>query len=451
MQSETTELPIEGRYTLTGRVNTYDLGPVELHNATDRQLERQVAMQLLPATAPEEEKAAFLERQRVAAGIHHCGVVQVYDVGEWHGAHFSVIEKEALSRGAPAPAPDAETALSTARQVAEALQCVRDAGLESWVFTPAALRTGADGAPRLALLEGLEHDVRYRTAMSSRREDDGRALGALLGMLIAGLPLGAVPAGVHDLIDVPPLSAGEFAAEIAQVELAAQQRTQAYAEAHDNAATPYLAAGTLDSHDAPTLAAPVVASAAAAPAAALAQPYRGPAAVETGRIAPPREASRRAGVPLLPVAAAAVLLLGLLLFVAWPRATGPGEVAGSAAFASDSTRTPSPEAAPTAAPTAPPLLAPELVGKPLAEAKEIALASGLGLIVSAAAHSDQYPVDVVMSQDLAPGTPVASGSDISIVVSLGPEPPPPPPAGDDDDDDDNKNDKKNNGRGKKKP
>jgi serine/threonine-protein kinase len=423
---------------------------VELHDALDRQLERQVAMQVLPATAPAEHQARFLESQRIAAGIHHCGVVQVYDVGEWHGAQFSVVEKDAASPGGPAPAPDAETALATARQVTEALQCVRDAGLETWVFTPAALRTGADGTPRLALLEGLEHDTRYRTAMAARREDDGRALGALLSMLIAGLPLAAVPSGVHDLIEraanpVEPLTAGEFAEQIAQLELSAQQLTQEYAEARQEAATPYLAAGAVDPHDAPTLAAPVVAS--AVPLGAPTRPYQGTVVAETGHIAPARSAPRRRPVPVLPLTAAGLLLAALLLFVAWPRSGAP-EVAGTAASA--------PESTPTAAPTVPPLLAPEFVGKTLPEAKALAESSGMGLLVASAAHSEQYPADVVASQEPAPGTPLAPGSEVSLVLSLGPQPTvqpaePPPAAEGDDGGEDNKNDKKNNGRGKKKP
>ena len=456
MQNETAELPIEGRYTLTGRVTRYDLGPVELHDALDRQLERQVAMQVLPATAPAEDRARFLESQRIAAGIHHCGVVQVYDVGEWHGAHFSVVEKDAASPGGPTPAPDSETALAAARQAAEALQCVRDAGLESWVFTPAALRMGADGAPRLALLEGLQHDARYRTAMSARREDDGRAMGALLSMLIAGLPLAAVPAGVHDLIEraanpSAPLTAGEFAEEVVRLELLAQELTQVYAEAREDAGIPYLTAGAVDPHDAPTLAAPVVAPAAAVPVGAPTRPYQGPAVAETGHIAPASRSARRRGVPFLPLAAAGLLLAALLLFVAWPRSGSPAEVAGTAASAAEST----PTAAPTSAPTVPLLLAPEFVGKTLPEAKALAESSGLGLLVASAAHNDQYPADVVASQEPAPGTPLAHGSEVSLVLSLGPQPPvqpaepPPPPA--DDGGDDNKNDKKDNGRGKKKP
>jgi hypothetical protein len=453
MQNETAELPLEGRYSLTGRVTTYNLGPVELHTALDRQLERQVAVQLLPASAPVEEKDRFLDSQRIAAGIHHCRVVQVYDVGEWHGSHFSVIEKDAASHGGPAPAPDAASALSTARQVAEALQCVRDAGLTTWAFTPACIRAGADGAPRLALLEGLEHDPRYRTAMSARREDDGRALGTLLSMLIAGLPLAAVPSGVHDLITraanhATPLAAGDFASEIAHLELAAQQLTQAHIEERDSAATPYLAAGEVHRHDAPTLATPVLVPAAALPSGPPARPYRGPAAPETGRIAPVRDEQTRRAFPLLPAAAAGLLLLALLLFVAWPRSGAPAKVAGTAASAAEST--------PTTAPTVPPLLAPEFVGKTLPEAKALASSSGLGLIVASAAHNEQYPADVVASQDPAPGTPLVRGAEVSLVLSLGPlppaQPPSPPPATDENGDQDNKNnDKKDNGRGKKKP
>ena len=460
MPSETAELPIEGRYSLTGRVTTYDLGPVELHSALDRQLERQVALQLMPPDAPPEDRTRFLETQRIAAGIHHCGVVQVYDVGEWHGAAFSVVEKDAAARGGPSPTPDAASALQIARLAAEALQCVRDAGLETWAFTPAALRTGADGATRLALLEGLDYDTRYRSATSARREDDGRALGALLGMLVAGLPLGAIPGGVHDLIERAGsqaasalMTAADFASEVARLEHVAEQLTVQHAETLAPATAPYLAAGVLDSHNAPTLAAPVV------PAAPVVEPppdrpYTGTPPREVRQVEPEVRPAR--SVPLVPLVAAGLLLLALLVFISWPRALAP-QVSGIAASAADITPTAASAAAgagPTAAPTAVMVAAPEFLGKTLDEAKAIASAAGLGLLVASAAHDATYPADTVARQDPAPGVPVAPGSEVTLVVSLGPEQPPqqvepPPPQNDQGGNNGNKNGK-DNGK-KKKP
>jgi serine/threonine-protein kinase len=460
MPSETAELPIEGRYSLTDRVATYDLGPVELHSALDRQLERQVALQLMPPAAPPDDRARFLESQRIAAGIHHCGVVQVYDVGEWHGAAFSVVEKDAAAPGGPTPSPDAASALKTARLAAEALQCVRDAGLETWAFTPAALRTGADGAPRLALLEGLDHDARYRSAMSARREDDGRALGTLLGMLVAGLPLGAIPGGVHDLVEragtraaIAPVSAADFASEVAHLEQVAEQLTVQHAETPASAAVPYLAGGALDPHNAPTLAAPVVPAEPVVDAPPD-RPYTGP------RPGQGRQTEREVGparhVPLVPLVGAGLLLLALLVFFAWPRALS-SRGSGIAASAADITPTAASGAAsaePTAASTAVMVSAPEFLGKTLEEAKAMASAAGLGLLVASAAHDATYPADTIARQDPAPGAPVAPGSEVSLVVSLGPEQPPqqvepPPPDNNQDGNNGNKNGK-DNGK-KKKP
>jgi hypothetical protein len=453
MQSETAELPIEGRYSLSGRVTTYDLGPVELHSALDRQLERQVALQLMPPDAPPEDRTRFLESQRIAAGIHHCGVVQVYDVGEWHGAAFSVVEKDAAAPGGPTPAPDAASALQTARLAAEALQCVRDAGLETWAFTPAALRTGADGAMRLALLDGLDLDTRFRSATSARREDDGRALGTLLGMLVAGLPLGAIPGGVHDLIEragsqaaSARMTAADFASEAARLEHVAEQLTVQHAETPASAAVPSPAGAALDPHNAPTLAAPVVESPPD-------RPYTGPPSREVRHVEPEVRPAR--SVPLVPLVTAGLLLLALLVFFAWPRAHAP-QVSGIAASAADITPTAAITAAagPTAAPTAVMVAAPEFLGKTLDEAKAMASAAGLGLLVASAAHDATYPADTIARQDPAPGVPVAPGSEVTLVVSLGSEQPPqqvepPPPQNDQGGDNGNKKGK-DNGK-KKKP
>ena len=62
-----------------------------------------------------------------------------------------------------------------------------------------------------------------------------------------------------------------------------------------------------------------------------------------------------------------------------------------------------------------------LTNIPFAQAQEIA--GQLGLVVAVDyAYSPTVPVDSVISQSIAPNTPVAQGSTVKLTVSLGPEP-----------------------------
>src|SRR5690242_20264124 len=151
---------LSGRYTL-GEMRDVR-GDVEFFDAHDQLLDRPVTVQILTADgASRPERArAFLRHQQIASGVHNCPVMAVYDAGTWEGRPYSVMERDKgdppQSLYRPGYPADISTAVSVARQVAEALACCREAGLSDWTFSPVAVRIDKEGNGCLAVLEGLD-------------------------------------------------------------------------------------------------------------------------------------------------------------------------------------------------------------------------------------------------------------------------------------------------------
>ena len=68
------------RYRLSGQLGR---GMGVVFRATDEQLDREVAVKVLPAAAPSSEaRERLLREARAAAALNHSGIVAVHDVGE---------------------------------------------------------------------------------------------------------------------------------------------------------------------------------------------------------------------------------------------------------------------------------------------------------------------------------------------------------------------------------
>ena len=104
MQTETHDV-IEGRYEVRGVAETRN--GVELCEAYDRQLDRPVLIQrLTPAASADTERAKrFLRSQQLAASVHNCPILSVYDAGVDAGRPFSVMENARMARLLTWPAP----------------------------------------------------------------------------------------------------------------------------------------------------------------------------------------------------------------------------------------------------------------------------------------------------------------------------------------------------------
>ncbi|MGA7730359.1 MAG: PASTA domain-containing protein [Chloroflexia bacterium] len=412
-------------------------GVVELYDGVDRQLSRPVTLQILREDAARDQALvrAFEEQQRTALSLYHCSVLAVYDLGVTDGRAFSVMER--FNPVAPADflhdgaAPDMDGALELTRQAAEGLQCCRESGLADWAFKLDMVGIDAEGNGRLAIIEG--------GGPTSEPQDAGdvAALGSLLLSLLTGrkeasreaLDDLAIPSPVLSLLDrvetgigAPPNTAGEFAVEIAAIQEAAGQPTQAYAP---GAGIPAVG---VSSPEAPTLAAPLISGAPVVPietaaTSTSALPVARPAETQalepvsraTAHPVPGRE--RRAGRSIL-LWAGGLLALFTVAAVVIPRLAGGVLAAGTGGNAGQH---------PVPSPTAVPVVAPDLRGKSLEEAQILAEGYRLSIAIGPPEADAGLPPDSVVGQDPPAGTILHSGDVITVSLNLPWQAQPPPP------------------------
>src|SRR5207244_1351732 len=118
-------------YEITSHLGSGGMGDV--YQATDTKLGRSVAVKLLPAAfARDAERVARFEREaRVLASLNHPNIATIYGVEESGGSTFLIMEMvhgETLDRLTKAPlSPD--TALTYARQIADALEAAHEKGV----------------------------------------------------------------------------------------------------------------------------------------------------------------------------------------------------------------------------------------------------------------------------------------------------------------------------------
>jgi tetratricopeptide (TPR) repeat protein len=232
--------------------------------ATDLELQREVAIKVLPAAAassPDARERLFREA-RAAAALNHPGIVAVYDVGEHHGIPFFVME---LVDGADlhqAPPQGLEEIVRVAAKICDALEHAHAHGVVHRDLKPEnVLLTGSTGMRGVKLADlgvAFRSDVRrvtdsgaivgtvsYMAPEQAMGETvDGRAdlyaLGVMLYELVTGRlpfvgsrPLEVVSQHVHAPV-IPPRAIVPTlppALDAAIVRLLAKQPGQRYATA----------------------------------------------------------------------------------------------------------------------------------------------------------------------------------------------------------------------------
>jgi serine/threonine-protein kinase len=127
-----------------------------VYRAHDRKLDRAVALKLLASHLAADPKYVerFLREARLAARINHPNVVQVFDVGQWRGTHYIVmehVEGRSLERIISDDGPlDEPAAVRTALGVAEALRAAATKGVVHRDIKPGNVLIRKDGTVKLA-------------------------------------------------------------------------------------------------------------------------------------------------------------------------------------------------------------------------------------------------------------------------------------------------------------
>jgi serine/threonine protein kinase len=141
-----------GPYEITGPIGAGGMG--EVYRATDTNLDRPVAIKVLPeAVAGDAERLARFDREaRTLAALNHPNIAQIYGVEKGAGQTALVMElvegptlADRLKQGPIA----VDEALPIARQIAEALEAAHSQGIFHRDLKPANIKLRADGTVKV--------------------------------------------------------------------------------------------------------------------------------------------------------------------------------------------------------------------------------------------------------------------------------------------------------------
>ena len=141
-----------GPYSVTAKLGEGGMG--EVWRATDTQLNRDVALKILPdAFATDPDRLARFQREaQVLASLNHPGIAAIYGIEEQESTRALVLElverptlADRISKG-PIPLDEA---LPIAKQIAEALEAAHEAGVIHRDLKPANIKVREDGTVKV--------------------------------------------------------------------------------------------------------------------------------------------------------------------------------------------------------------------------------------------------------------------------------------------------------------
>jgi serine/threonine protein kinase len=135
-------------YGITDRLGAGGMG--EVYRATDTNLNRDVAIKVLPPEVAQDEErlGRFRREAQLLAALNHTNIASIYGLEEVDGQPFLVLElvegedlKQRLDKGAI----PLDEALEIARQIAEALEEAHAHGIVHRDLKPANVKLTLDG------------------------------------------------------------------------------------------------------------------------------------------------------------------------------------------------------------------------------------------------------------------------------------------------------------------
>ena len=141
-----------GVYQVTAKIGEGGMGQV--WQATDTQLNRQVALKILPDAfaADPERLARFTREAQILASLNHPNIAAIDGIEEAEGTRALVLElvegPTLADRIATGPIP-LDEALPIAKQIAEALEAAHEAGVIHRDLKPANIKVRKDGTVKV--------------------------------------------------------------------------------------------------------------------------------------------------------------------------------------------------------------------------------------------------------------------------------------------------------------
>ena len=141
-----------GHYDVTALIGEGSMGQV--YQATDTKLNRQVALKILPeAFAGDPDRLARFQREaEVLASLNHPNIAQIHGIEEGDDTRalvLELVEGPTLADRIAQGALPLDEALPIAKQIAEALEAVHEAGVIHRDWKPANIKVKDDGTVKV--------------------------------------------------------------------------------------------------------------------------------------------------------------------------------------------------------------------------------------------------------------------------------------------------------------
>ena len=176
-----------GHYDVTSLLGEGGMGQV--WQATDTQLNRQVALKILPDAfaADPDRLARFTREAQILASLNHPNIAAIYGIEEAEGTRALVLElvegPTLADRIAKGPIP-LDEALPIAKQIAEALEAAHEVGVIHRDLKPANIKVKDDGTVKVldfGLAKALDPNPDADPSLSPTLTAAATQMGVIMG------------------------------------------------------------------------------------------------------------------------------------------------------------------------------------------------------------------------------------------------------------------------------
>ena len=176
-----------GHYDVTSLLGEGGMGQV--WQATDTQLNRQVALKILPDAfaADPDRLARFTREAQILASLNHPNIAAIYGIEESEGTRALVLElvegPTLADRIRQGPIP-LDEALPIAKQIAEALEAAHEAGVIHRDLKPANIKVREDGTVKVldfGLAKALDPNPEADPSQSPTLTAAATQMGVIMG------------------------------------------------------------------------------------------------------------------------------------------------------------------------------------------------------------------------------------------------------------------------------